>query len=60
MVAMMAGRHEHADRIRSMHLRAIGAGIEPVLLRIAGDAVGAGADIAAAVLLVPDRRGKFA
>ena len=42
-----------------MHLRAIGAGIEPVLLRIAGDAVGAGADVAAAVLLVPDRRGEF-
>src|SRR5262249_20126771 len=35
------------------------AGVQPVLLGVAGDAVGAGADIAAAVLLVPFRRRKY-
>ena len=52
------GGHE-ADGLLVVHLRAIGAGVEPVLFRIAGDAVGAGADVAAAVLLVPDRGGEF-
>jgi hypothetical protein len=54
--AVMAGGHHHADGLLVVHLGAIGAGIEPALLRIAGDGVGAGADIAAAVLLVPFRR----
>ena len=40
-------------------MRPIGAGIEPVFFGIAGDAVSAGADVAAAVLLVPDRRREF-
>ncbi len=40
-------------------MRAIGAGIEPVFFRVPGDAVGAGADIAAAIFLVPDRRREF-
>jgi hypothetical protein len=57
--AVMALGHHDADRIAVVHLRPVGAGIEPALLRIARDAVGAGADVAAAVLLVPDRRGKF-
>ena len=39
-----------------MDLGPVGAGIEPVLLGVAGDAVGAGADITAAVELMPDRR----
>ena len=56
---MMSGRDQKPDRIAVVQLRAIGAGVEPVLLRIAGDAVSAGADIAAAVLFVPDRRRKF-
>ena len=57
--AVMARRHQDADRGLVVHHGAIGAGVEPVLLRIAGDAVGAGADVAAAVLLVPDRRREF-
>ena len=58
-VAVMSRRDQDADRIAVVHLCAVGAGIEPVLFRVAGDAVGAGADIAAAVLLVPDRRREF-
>ena len=54
--AVVAGGHDHADGLLVVHLRAVGAGIEPVLLGIAGDGVGAGADIVAAVLLVPFRR----
>jgi hypothetical protein len=57
--AVMAGRHQHPDGGLVVHLGAIGAGVEPVLLGIAGDAVGSGADIPAAVELVPDRRGEF-
>ena len=57
--AVMARRHQHADRGLVVHHGAVGAGVEPVLLRVAGDAVGAGADVAAAVLLVPDRRGEL-
>ncbi len=55
----MAFRHHEADGLLVVHLRAIGAGVEPVLLGVDGDAVGAGADIAAAVLLVPDRGGEL-
>ncbi len=58
-IAVMAARGDEADRLLVVHHGAIGAGIEPVLLRVAGDAVGAGADVAAAVLLVPDRRREF-
>ena len=56
---VVARRHQHADRGLVVHHGAVGAGVEPVLLRVAGDAVGAGADVAAAVLLVPDRRGEL-
>jgi hypothetical protein len=56
---MMACGHHDADGLPVVHLCSVGAGIQPVLLRVAGDAVGAGADIAAAVLLVPFRRRKF-
>ena len=56
---MMARGHHDADGFLVMHLGAVGAGIQPVLLGVAGDAVGAGADIAAAVLLVPFWRWKF-
>ena len=55
----MARRHQHADRGLVVHHGAVGAGVEPVFLRVAGDAVGAGADVAAAVQLVPDRRGEL-
>jgi len=58
-VAVVAGRHQDADRVLVVHLRPVGAGIEPVLVRVAGDRVGAGADIAAAILFVPDRGGEF-
>ncbi len=57
--AVMALRHDEADGLLVVHLRAVGAGVEPVLLGVDGDAVGAGADIAAAVLLMPDRRGEL-
>ena len=57
--AVMAGGHHDADRLLVVHLGAVGAGVQPVLLGIAGDAVGAGADVAAAVLLVPFRRREF-
>ena len=57
--AVVAGGQHEADRGLVVHLGAVGAGIEPVLLRVAGDREGAGADVAAAVLLVPDRRGKL-
>ncbi len=57
--AVVAGGHDDADGLLVVHLRAVGAGIEPVLLRIAGDAVGAGAEIASAVLLMPLGRGEF-
>ena len=55
----MPGGHQHADRIRIMHHGAVGAGIQPALVRIARDAVGAGADVAPAILFMPDRGGKF-
>ena len=55
----MAGSHHDADGLLVVHLGAVGPGIQPVLLGIAGDAVGAGADVAAAVLLVPFRRREF-
>ncbi len=58
-IAVMARRHDEADALLVVHLRAIGPGVEPVLLGIARDAVGAGADIAPAVLLVPDGRREF-
>src|SRR5436305_888087 len=53
--AVMALGHDDADGVAIVHLRAVGAGIEPFLLGIDGDRVGAGADVAAAVVLVPDR-----
>src|SRR5262249_3735111 len=53
--ARVALRPDQADRLPAVHLGAVGAGVEPVLLGIARDAVGAGADITAAVPLVPDR-----
>ncbi len=56
---MVAGRHQDADGVSVVYLRPVGAGVEPVLVRVAGDRIGAGADIAAAVLLVPDRGGEF-
>ena len=55
----MAARGEESDLLRPMDLRPVRAGIEPAILGIAGDAVGTGADIAPAVILVPDRRGEF-
>ncbi len=58
-IAVMPGGDQNADRFLVMDLRAIGAGIEPVLFRIARDAVGAGADITPAILFVPDRRREF-
>ena len=57
--SMMACGHHDTDGFLVVHLRAVRAGIQPVLLGVAGDAVGAGADVAAAVLLVPDRRGEL-
>ena len=57
--AVVAASGDETDGLLVVHLRAVGAGVEPVLFRIAGDAVGAGADVAAAVLLVPDRGGEF-
>src|SRR5919109_2839105 len=57
--AMVARLHHDAHGFFVMHLRAIRAGVEPVFLRVAGDAVGAGADVAAAVLFVPLRRRKY-
>ena len=58
-IAVVAGRHQDADRVPVVHLRPVGAGVEPVLVRVAGDRIGAGADVASAVLLMPDRGGEF-
>ena len=55
----MTHSHHEPDRVLAVHLRAIGAGVQPVLFRIARDRERARADIAAAVLLVPDGRGEF-
>src|SRR5262249_37092293 len=57
--AVMALGHHNADGFLVMHLRPIGAGVKPFFLRVHGDAVGAGADVASAVLLVPDRGGEL-
>jgi hypothetical protein len=55
----MARRDQNANRGLVKDLRPIGAGIEPLLLRVAGDGIGAGTDVAAAVLFVPNRRREF-
>src|SRR5215212_8432730 len=56
--AVVTRSHNYTDRFAVVHLRAVRAGIEPVLLGIARDAVGPSADVTAAVLFVPDRRRK--
>src|SRR5262249_20088711 len=57
--AVMTARHRQTQGLLVVHHRAIGAGVIPVLVRIACDAIGARPDIATAILFVPDRGGEF-
>src|SRR4029079_10258 len=57
--AVVTARGDKADPFLVVHHRAVGAGVVSAFLLILGYAVGAGADVAAAVLLVPDRRGEL-
>ena len=59
--AVPAGMVElHGDLVPAVHLHAIDRGVDPAAVRIAHDDDRARADIRAAVVTVPDRRGKFA
>ncbi len=53
---MLAGGDIEADVLLVVDHDAVGAAVDPALVGIAGDVEAAGADIAAAVLLVPFRR----
>src|SRR5262249_2270715 len=58
--AVPAGMVElHGDFIPAVHLNAVDRGIDPPAVRIAHDHDRARADEGAAVVAVPDRRGKF-
>ena len=59
LAAVLAGRDVDAERLGVVDHDAVGAAIDPALVRIADDVVAAGADIAAAVLAVPLRRREF-
>ncbi len=55
-VAMLAVLDEDDERVLVVHLHPVGAEIDPVAVGIAGDDQAFGADVAAAVVLVPLRR----
>ena len=59
LATVLAGRDVEAERLLVVDHHAVGAAIDPALVRIAHDVVAAGADVAAAVLRVPLRRRKF-
>src|SRR4051812_24103975 len=54
--AVLAAVHLHAEPILALDLAAIGTDIDYAGIRIARDRGGAGADIAAAIVRVPERR----
>ncbi len=54
--AVLARRDVEADLFLVLDHHAVGAGVDPFLVGVLGDVVGAGADVAAAVFLVPLRR----
>src|SRR6185503_10586003 len=54
--AVLAGRNPEAHAIRAVHHRAVGAAVDPALLRVAHDHEVVGADIAPAVVLVEQGR----
>ena len=55
----LPGSMKMVTRLLVLHLHAVGAEIDPVAVRILGDDHAFGADVAAAVALVPVRGGKF-
>src|SRR5262249_9537189 len=55
-VAVLAVLDEDRERVLVMYLDAVGADIDPVAVGIAGDDEALGADVAAAVVLMPFRR----
>ena len=57
--AVMTRRHENADGVPIKDLRAVGSCVQPVLFWITGDRIGSRANVAAAILLVPNRRGEL-
>src|SRR5439155_13160754 len=56
--AVLAGRDVKAGGPGVVDHHPVGAAIDPALVRVAGDVEAAGADVAAAVAGVPDRRRK--
>ena len=55
----MTACSQEPDFLGPVNLGAIGARVQPAFFGVAGDAVGAGADITTAIIFVPDRGGKL-
>ena len=56
--AVLAGRNVESDLVPALDHYTVGADIDPAGLRVARNVIGTRADIAAAVVFVPDRRRK--
>ncbi len=58
-VAMFPRNNEQTHRLAIVDHRTVATDVDPALVRIHSDRVTARADVAAAIVDVPDRRGKF-
>ncbi|MBM2806514.1 MAG: hypothetical protein HW419_4407 [Deltaproteobacteria bacterium] len=58
-VAMLARNHEQTHGFLVLNHRPVAARIDPFFVRVHGDRITAGADVAPAVVDMPDRRGKY-